>query len=250
MASRGDDLKMETTTAFAKRMVSPIKVRKAYRKKVRKSIGSLKTVERPRRKSSYSQADAGKGLKEKLSRINRRKDVNEVTHGDIDVNLAPVEYGRYLDEERRREEEAKRLERTPVRRKKFSQVDLTESVERSETEADVGADLRHRRVEKRYVYKYDGNRAMEINDNDMRRLESVTFLNDTLVNFYIQYLIDNASDEFNDRCFVFNSYFYANLKNHGYDRIKSITSKKNVDIFKKDFVFVPIVEQYRFFYFN
>ncbi|KYQ91039.1 hypothetical protein DLAC_07940 [Tieghemostelium lacteum] len=80
--------------------------------------------------------------------------------------------------------------------------------------------------------------------SDMRRLDKGEFLNDSIIEFYTKYIIDEyISEENKDRFFFFNSFFFKKLTNlsnmeSSYSEIKKWTL--GADIFQKDFVFVPI----------
>lgn len=64
-------------------------------------------------------------------------------------------------------------------------------------------------------------------------------LNDTIINFYLSYLLDNISNR-ND-FFIFSSYFFTKLKNSGYSAVKHFTNK--INIFDKEYLIFPINEK-------
>lgn len=59
------------------------------------------------------------------------------------------------------------------------------------------------------------------------------------------YIEDQLSEEQRKRCFFFNSFFYTRWvtapPGQSYDHVKSWT--KDVDIFEKDFLFIPVNER-------
>ncbi|KAL5239227.1 hypothetical protein ACI65C_006637 [Semiaphis heraclei] len=99
--------------------------------------------------------------------------------------------------------------------------------------------------------KFD-NRRSTLKICDYLRLSPGFYMNDNLIEFYMNYMYCKLSDKDKDRTYVFNTYFYTtltkpvnNLANPSlsqseirHNKVKKWT--KNVDIFKKDFIFVPI----------
>ncbi|KAI8905197.1 hypothetical protein EDD86DRAFT_73031 [Gorgonomyces haynaldii] len=79
------------------------------------------------------------------------------------------------------------------------------------------------------------------------RLADGEFLNDTVIEFYIRYLAFVHPDWYKE-VHIFNSFFFQKLsprdkpftKEEGYEAVKRWT--KNVDIFAKDFIIIPINE--------
>ncbi len=105
-----------------------------------------------------------------------------------------------------------------------------------------------------------GPGAVEFTAADLGRLAPDEFLNDTAIDYYLCYLrlqLEKEHPEDAQRCYFFNSFFYKKLteKNAGggsggsggvnaaaaaasYAKVKKWT--RGVDIFAKDYVFVPI----------
>jgi hypothetical protein len=106
---------------------------------------------------------------------------------------------------------------------------------------------------------------LTIRQEDFDRLEPGEFLNDTLIDFWMQWYVgcfrlyfplyrcwDDAhyfslifrmmrnENRQSSPIHIFSSHFYTTLKEDGAEAVASWTSKKNIDIFKKRFVFVPI----------
>ncbi|KLU86332.1 Ulp1 protease [Magnaporthiopsis poae ATCC 64411] len=87
-----------------------------------------------------------------------------------------------------------------------------------------------------------------IHKEDVARLDDGEFLNDSIISFYLNYLHNRlkATDKDTAARFYFhNSFFYERLKpakgkSINYDNVKSWTSR--VDIFKYDFIVVPVNE--------
>ncbi|KAF7215506.1 sentrin-specific protease 7 isoform X1 [Nothobranchius furzeri] len=92
---------------------------------------------------------------------------------------------------------------------------------------------------------------------DLRCLDSGQYLNDVIIDFYLKFLIQNASADFTERCHIFSSFFFKQLtrrdnasegvkndscqRQRRHQRVKTWT--RHVDIFKKDFVFVPVNQE-------
>ncbi|CAJ1079711.1 sentrin-specific protease 7 isoform X3 [Xyrichtys novacula] len=92
---------------------------------------------------------------------------------------------------------------------------------------------------------------------DLQCLDSGQFLNDVIIDFYLKYLLQNASEAVAERCHIFSSFFYKQLtrrdnasegitndtcqRQRRHQRVKTWT--RHVDIFKKDFLFVPVNQE-------
>ncbi|XP_074551364.1 uncharacterized protein LOC141808596 [Halichoeres trimaculatus] len=92
---------------------------------------------------------------------------------------------------------------------------------------------------------------------DLQCLDSGQFLNDVIIDFYLKYLLQNASEAVAQRCHIFSSFFYKQLtrrdnasegitndscqRQRRHQRVKTWT--RHVDIFKKDFLFVPVNQE-------
>ena len=100
--------------------------------------------------------------------------------------------------------------------------------------------------------------GIAINTEDYICLAEDQFLNDVIIDFYLKYLtLEKLSEDDHNRTHVFSSYFYKRLtsphaqavenpdklspeaKRHA--RVQKWT--KNVNIFEKDFIVIPINEQ-------
>lgn len=98
--------------------------------------------------------------------------------------------------------------------------------------------------------------GIAINTEDYLCLAEDQFLNDVIIDFYLKYLtLEVLSESDQQRTHVFSSYFYKRLtspqpaennvpmtpaaKRHA--RVQKWT--KNVNIFEKDFIIIPINEQ-------
>uniref|UniRef100_A0AAY4BI70 Ubiquitin-like protease family profile domain-containing protein n=1 Tax=Denticeps clupeoides TaxID=299321 RepID=A0AAY4BI70_9TELE len=89
--------------------------------------------------------------------------------------------------------------------------------------------------------------AITVTTEDLECLDSGEFLNDVIIDFYLKYLmVEKAPCSSVERCHVFSSFFYKQLtrkdnKSPPHQRVKTWT--RNVDIFNKDFLFVPVNQE-------
>ena len=109
-----------------------------------------------------------------------------------------------------------------------------------------------------------GSGAVEFTAADLARIAHDEFLNDTAIDYYLRWIrreLERTNPQDAERCYFFNSFFYKKLsEKHGgvllpgvqekgktiavlqamknYSKVKNWT--RNVDIFSKDFIFVPI----------
>ena len=106
-----------------------------------------------------------------------------------------------------------------------------------------------------FVYPRVGDpQAVMVHPEDLFRLRGPEYLNDTLIDFYLQYLRNEAYPVRAQKVHMFSSFFYRKLaqrrKREGpravgvsfgqelHQRVSKWT--QNVDIFTKDFLFIPI----------
>uniref|UniRef100_A0A803LV00 Ubiquitin-like protease family profile domain-containing protein n=1 Tax=Chenopodium quinoa TaxID=63459 RepID=A0A803LV00_CHEQI len=100
------------------------------------------------------------------------------------------------------------------------------------------------------VYPKGAVDAVVISKRDVDLLEPDTFLNDTIIDFYIKYLENEIPSTERGRFHFFNCFFFRKLadpdKNPsgvfdgkaGYQRVRKWTRK--VNIFEKDYIFIPV----------
>lgn len=80
--------------------------------------------------------------------------------------------------------------------------------------------------------------------DDYKTLGGTTFLNDSIIDFYILYLREEIlKDEDAAVSYFFNTWFYKKLReaDGGYEAVASWT--KDVQIFEKNFIIIPINEK-------
>ena len=81
---------------------------------------------------------------------------------------------------------------------------------------------------------------IQIRTSDIQTLSGLNWLNDEIINFYMQMIVARSkADPVNFRSvYALSSFFYTNLKNKGYDGIKKWT--KDVDLFSYSLILIPI----------
>ncbi|XP_039603989.1 sentrin-specific protease 6 isoform X2 [Polypterus senegalus] len=118
-------------------------------------------------------------------------------------------------------------------------------------------------IEKLIVYPPPPAKGgISVTNEDLHCLNEGEFLNDVIIDFYLKYLfLEKLKNEGSERSHVFSSFFYkrlnqrekrslseiANLtiQQRKHNRVKTWT--RHVDLFQKDFIFVPINESAHWF---
>ncbi|KAF6199610.1 hypothetical protein GE061_005908 [Apolygus lucorum] len=72
---------------------------------------------------------------------------------------------------------------------------------------------------------------------DLLTLKNLNWLNDAVINFYLELIVERSKNKRYPQVYAFSTFFLSSLEN-GYDRVRRYT--KNVDIFSKDMILVPI----------
>ncbi|XP_010530649.1 PREDICTED: probable ubiquitin-like-specific protease 2A isoform X2 [Tarenaya hassleriana] len=100
------------------------------------------------------------------------------------------------------------------------------------------------------IYPQGDPDAMLISKRDIDFLQPESFVNDTIIDFYIRYLKDQIQTEEQCRFHFFNCFFFRKLANidrgsrstsrgqEAFERVQKWT--KNVDLFGKDYIFIPV----------
>ncbi|WWD07775.1 hypothetical protein V865_005879 [Kwoniella europaea PYCC6329] len=108
-----------------------------------------------------------------------------------------------------------------------------------------------------FPYPTTGRADVNITIGDAQRIETDDFLNDTLLEFGLRHVLFNLEEERRDQVHLFNSFFYERLSNKakrpqkgetfwpGYESVKKWSKGK--DIFGKEFVVIPINENYHWY---
>ncbi|KAL1289552.1 hypothetical protein AAHE18_20G067600 [Arachis hypogaea] len=92
--------------------------------------------------------------------------------------------------------------------------------------------------------------AVSISKRDVELLQPETFINDTIIDFYIKYLKNKMPPDEQDRFHFFNSFFFRKLADldrdpssacdgkAAFQRVRKWTRKLN--LFEKDYIFIPV----------
>mmetsp|Transcript_25006 Transcript_25006/g.35018 ORF Transcript_25006/g.35018 Transcript_25006/m.35018 type:complete len:660 (+) Transcript_25006:108-2087(+) len=79
---------------------------------------------------------------------------------------------------------------------------------------------------------------LKVTRGDICRLQTPEWLNDEVINFYMNVLMDRNSKEPSlPKMFIFNTFFFSMLEK-GYERVKKWTRK--VDVFSLNYVIIPV----------
>ncbi|XP_042495931.1 probable ubiquitin-like-specific protease 2B isoform X2 [Macadamia integrifolia] len=100
------------------------------------------------------------------------------------------------------------------------------------------------------IYPKGDPDAVSIGKRDVELLQPETFINDTIIDFYVKYLKNKIKSEDKHRFHFFNSFFFRKLADLDKDpssasegraaflRVRKWTRK--VDLFEKDYIFIPV----------
>lgn len=100
------------------------------------------------------------------------------------------------------------------------------------------------------VYPKDDPDAVLISKRDVKLLEPDTFINDTIIDFYIKYLNNKIQTDRQQDFHFFNSFFFRKLADldkdpssacegrAAFQRVRKWTRK--VNLFEKDYIFIPV----------
>jgi sentrin-specific protease 1 len=79
---------------------------------------------------------------------------------------------------------------------------------------------------------------LQIKRCDMNTLAGLNWLNDEVINFYMELLKDRGTQEEYPSVHVFNTFFYPKLMSGGHSALKRWTKK--IDIFSVDYILIPV----------
>jgi len=86
------------------------------------------------------------------------------------------------------------------------------------------------------------NHYLTIRKEDLDRLEPEEFLNDTIIDFWMRWIWRKEIHDSESVVHFFISHFFTALREDGPKAVSSWTAKKNINVFKKRLVFLPINE--------
>ncbi|XP_049817479.1 sentrin-specific protease 2-like [Aethina tumida] len=76
--------------------------------------------------------------------------------------------------------------------------------------------------------------------SDMHSLKDGAWLNDKIIDFYLEMIVERSNNGPGPKCFAFNSHFYLQLKQRGADEVEDWSGC--TDIFHKNLIFVPVFD--------
>lgn len=87
--------------------------------------------------------------------------------------------------------------------------------------------------------------SIEIMPHDIQTLAERTWLNDSVINFYFQLILERADaraakDKSAPKVFCFNTFFYPSLLQRGYSAVRRWAKRQKVVIADVDYVLIPI----------
>ncbi|XP_078441134.1 putative ubiquitin-like-specific protease 2B [Wolffia australiana] len=100
------------------------------------------------------------------------------------------------------------------------------------------------------IYPKGDPDAVSISKRDVDLLQPETFINDTIIDFYIKYLINKLPPKERPRFHFFNSFFFRKLVDLDKDPLSTAEGRtaflrvrkwtRKVNIFEKDYLFIPV----------
>nr|XP_055043687.1 sentrin-specific protease 1 [Misgurnus anguillicaudatus] len=79
---------------------------------------------------------------------------------------------------------------------------------------------------------------LTITRKDLQTLSNLNWLNDEVINFYMNMLVERSKQPNLPSAYTFNTFFYPKLRSSGYSAVRRWTKK--VDIFSVDIILVPV----------
>ncbi|XP_039903852.1 sentrin-specific protease 1 [Simochromis diagramma] len=80
--------------------------------------------------------------------------------------------------------------------------------------------------------------GLSLTRKDLQTLSNLNWLNDEVINFYMNLLVERSKDSNMPTVNTFNTFFYPKLRSSGYSAVRRWTKK--MDIFSKDILLVPV----------
>ncbi|XP_051947993.1 sentrin-specific protease 1-like isoform X2 [Xyrauchen texanus] len=79
---------------------------------------------------------------------------------------------------------------------------------------------------------------LTITRKDLQTLNHLNWLNDEVINFYMNMLVERSKQPYLPSVYTFNTFFFPKLRSSGYSAVRRWTKK--VDIFSVDIILVPV----------
>uniref|UniRef100_A0A3B4ABP4 Ubiquitin-like protease family profile domain-containing protein n=1 Tax=Periophthalmus magnuspinnatus TaxID=409849 RepID=A0A3B4ABP4_9GOBI len=80
--------------------------------------------------------------------------------------------------------------------------------------------------------------GLSLTRKDLQTLSNLNWLNDEVINFYMNLLVERSKDPTLPSVNTFNTFFFPKLRSSGYSAVRRWT--KRMDIFSKDLLLVPV----------
>uniref|UniRef100_A0A3B3VIA4 SUMO specific peptidase 1 n=1 Tax=Poecilia latipinna TaxID=48699 RepID=A0A3B3VIA4_9TELE len=80
--------------------------------------------------------------------------------------------------------------------------------------------------------------GLSLTRKDLQTLSNLNWLNDEVINFYMNLLVERSKEPNRPSVNTFNTFFYPKLRSSGYSAVRRWTKK--MDIFAKDILLVPV----------
>ncbi|XP_029011363.1 sentrin-specific protease 1 [Betta splendens] len=80
--------------------------------------------------------------------------------------------------------------------------------------------------------------GLSLTRKDLQTLSNLNWLNDEVINFYMNLLVERSKDPSLPSVNTFNTFFYPKLRSSGYSAVRRWTKK--MDIFSKDILLIPV----------
>uniref|UniRef100_A0A1A7XV92 SUMO1/sentrin specific peptidase 1 n=1 Tax=Iconisemion striatum TaxID=60296 RepID=A0A1A7XV92_9TELE len=80
--------------------------------------------------------------------------------------------------------------------------------------------------------------GLSLTRKDLQTLSNLNWLNDEVINFYMNLLVERSKEPDLPSANTFNTFFYPKLRSSGYSAVRRWTKK--MDIFSKDILLVPV----------
>lgn len=99
-------------------------------------------------------------------------------------------------------------------------------------------------IEKVWMYQPEGvlmsKYGIKITSRDLLTLSDRHWLNDNVIDFYLQLVKDYVNGQGISKIHVFSTFFYTTLKSKGYTGVRKWAKRAKVDVSELDYIFVPV----------